>query len=231
MTTTSNQSTTTPPCDEPWRVHEEFRAGSVFARIEIHDESDGDDWRITFATSREGLDGSGALTIDDPWDLHRALSAAGLFGEILHSATMSEERLVERELHRLGITGIHQEAACWDKLDLEPDSSPVSDEEAATASPDREGFEIAGIAGCIEAINDDEMRDGYQFRFAESTWDLAVPTRCFSGKSLNALVRAAWVASIMLDIQRGDAGTRALGYRELTRQGVRTLKLGSEFPA
>lgn len=228
MTTTSNPSTTNPPRDGTWHVHQEFRTGSVFIRMLIPDSHD--EYRIVIATSREGLDEPGALTIDHAWDLHRALRAVGLIAEILESATGGEEWHVSQELLRLGVSGIDEDGTFWERTDPEPtaeaqlgESVPASSEERA-----REGFEIDGIAGCVEPMQGHWIGDAYCFRFANSVQDLKTPSRSIAGRSLNALVRAAWAASIMLEIERGDAGTRALGYRELTRLGVRTFTIDEE---
>lgn len=64
MSTTTDNSTTNPPRDGTWRVHDEFRAGSIFVRMLSRDTPD--EYRLIIANSREGLDHPDALTWTRP---------------------------------------------------------------------------------------------------------------------------------------------------------------------
>lgn len=167
--------------------------------------------------------------MDEAWDLRRAVSAVGLLVTLLESASGSEERQLDEELQRLGICGIDEEATMWDGFDLETEHQVVAADSPPGGELPKEGFVVGGIAGCIHSVRQRWVGSDYRFRFANSTWNL-FESDGLSGHSLNALVKAAWVAGIMLDIENSDAGTKALGYRELTRLGVRTFAMDDENP-
>lgn len=221
----TQEEQTPAPATSEWIVEDEFSLGLVCVRVFRH--ADAEDTKVVFAETPEGLDLPGAFTVERLWDLHRAMVAASLILETVWSASVSEERTVNREFARLGVRGLHAfpkadewSLLCDEKGISEPPRRPIPDDQAEGVVVTK--FEVDGLYGRVDAPKSGD-RDFHQVRLANSPYDLDTVSGGLVVPSHSAAYKALHTASALIELARFGDDLKVVTYRGMLRMGVRLL--------
>ncbi|MEQ9617075.1 MAG: hypothetical protein RLN60_03475 [Phycisphaerales bacterium] len=225
MTTIPNDqsiNSSEPADQDPCETVEEFRVGTLAARLNHY--PDMDEFVLILASDAKGLDDPNALRVFYLWELRNILEAVNTRLELFDSASLSEERIANRESVRLGLTHTDCEPMPWDKTpDLYPgaEKRPRRPEGAQRGDRVRHDFKVAGLYGRVEGESGADP-DTFNVYLANWQHDLDLP-RALCIRSHSAAYQALWAASVLVDIGSDLSEFSALAYRELARHSVTLL--------
>lgn len=225
--TTPNPDTSTQAIEEhPWELLHEYRVGDVFIRVRTRDAEEEDpDFEYILSNTAAGLDSPDAFRVGNDRHLSNALWLANEMCLLSMSASLSEERTLNREFVRRGAVSIDQQPPPWPVVpELYPEADrPKCVEQSITDEPEPfcQDFVYAGLYG---RVTGKDRRDPDSFRVSLASHQHELGTyRELSIRSHADAYMVLWAAGVIIDMACEMSGRTAFGYRELAHSKVLLL--------